>query len=64
MSEPVTTVSLVSALSVLIGFVTSSATEYLRDSRTSKREREAREASRKVQIAERRIGFQRETLLR
>jgi len=63
MLEPVTTVSVVSALSVLLGFVTSAATEYFRDSRTSKREREAREATRKSQIADRRIGFQRETLL-
>lgn len=67
MLEPTTTASLVaaaiSALAVLLGFVTSSVTDYLKDSRAQVREREAREATRRNQMADRRIGFQRETLV-
>jgi hypothetical protein len=67
MLEPTTTASLVaaaiSALAVLLGFVTSSVTDYLKDSRAQIRERKAREATRRNQIADRRIGFQRETLV-
>jgi len=61
-------------LTALIGYGTSAITEYFRDGRTrerdrvtavatSTRERETREAARRVQIAERRSSFQRETLL-
>ena len=63
MVEPVSTVSWVPVVGVLLGFAASTIAEYLRDRRTSKREREAREAARKVQVAERRISFQRDTLL-
>ena len=61
--EPAPTMSLIPAVAALLGFAASTIAEYLRDSRTSEREREAREAARKVQVAERRISFQRETLL-
>jgi uncharacterized membrane protein len=57
-----------------LGYVTSSISEWLRDRRASERERataeatgsrerEAREAARRVQLFERRVSFQRETLL-
>lgn len=61
-------------ITLLLGFVASSITEYLRDRRTgtremfaaaatSAREREAREAERRLQLFERRSHFQRDTLL-
>jgi hypothetical protein len=62
------------ALTAILGFVTSSILEWLRDRRTSARdqataeatrarEREARDAARRAQLFERRVAFQRETLL-
>lgn len=63
MPDPGTTMSLVPVVSALLGFATAVVTEHLRDARTKKREREARTDARRIQIAERRIGFQRETLL-
>jgi uncharacterized coiled-coil protein SlyX len=51
------------AFTALLGFVTSSILEWLRDRRASEREREAREAARRVQQFERRANFQRETLI-
>jgi hypothetical protein len=61
-------------LAALVGYLTSAITEYFRDRRTAKREREAaaaasarereaREAARRLQLFERRSNFQRETLL-
>lgn len=45
------------------GFVTASITDWLRDQRAAVREREARAASRREQLLERRTIFQRQTLL-
>jgi uncharacterized membrane protein len=50
-------------LTLLLGFAASWISEWFRDDRTSKREREAREAARQAQLFERRANFQRETLL-
>jgi hypothetical protein len=50
-------------LTLLLGFVTKSATDWLQDRRNTRREREAREAARRDQLFERRTTFQRETLL-
>ena len=61
-------------LTALGGYLTSAVTEFFRDRRTRQRdretaaattarERETREVARRVQIAERRSNFQRETLL-
>jgi len=47
----------------LLGFVTAGISEWFRDRRALGREREAREATRRVQLSERRANFQRETLL-
>lgn len=50
-------------LTLLIGFGTHSVSEWLRDRRTSKRDREARAAARRDQRLEHRTTFQRQTLL-
>jgi hypothetical protein len=50
-------------LSALGGYLTGAITEYLRDRRARQREREARDATRQLQLSERRSDFQRETLL-
>jgi hypothetical protein len=50
-------------LSALGGYLVSAVTEYFRDRRASKREREARDAARHLQQLERRTNFQRQTLL-
>jgi hypothetical protein len=50
-------------VAILAGFLASSAIEFLRDRRTLKREREAREATRRETRADRRANFQRQTLL-
>jgi hypothetical protein len=55
--------SLLPLFSALGGFLTGAVSEYLRDSRTRAREREARESARRLQLFERRSDFQRETLL-
>ncbi len=73
MPDP-TTAPLVPLLTALGGYLTSAFTEYFRDRRArerdreaaavaSARERETREAAKRVQLAERRASFQRETLL-
>jgi hypothetical protein len=50
-------------VTLLVGFLASSAIEWFRDRRTLKREREARESMRREKRADRRGDFQRETLL-
>lgn len=55
--------SVLSLLAALGGYVTRLVTESLHDRRAEKREREAREASRRQLLFERRAAFQRETLL-
>jgi hypothetical protein len=50
-------------LTLFLGFAASWISEWFRDGRTIKREREAREAASRVQRSERRTNFQRETLL-
>lgn len=47
----------------LLGYVTSSLTEWLRDRRAGVRERDARDSVRRAQLLERRANFQRETLI-
>jgi len=50
-------------LTSFLGFAAGGITEWFRDKRTSKREREARESASRAQRFERRTNFQRETLL-
>ena len=46
-----------------LGFVMAWISEWFRDRRTATREREGRDAARRLQLFERRTNFQRETLL-
>jgi len=55
--------SLLPIFTLLLGYATSSLSEWLRDRRAREREREAREATRSDQLYERRTNFQRQTLL-
>lgn len=48
---------------LVLGFVASSANEWLRDLRSARREREAREAERNTQLLAKRASFDKETLL-
>lgn len=48
---------------VLVGYIASQISERAKDKRALEREREAREANRRYALAERRIEFQRKTLL-
>ncbi len=50
-------------VSTLLGFAAAFVSGWFRDSRASKREREAREAAKREQRFERRTNFQRQTLL-
>lgn len=50
-------------LTAFLGFAVKSLTDWFQDRRSARREREAREASRQEQRFERRIAFQRQTLL-
>jgi hypothetical protein len=50
-------------LTLLLGYATKSLSEWLEYRRTTRREREAREAVRRDQLFERRTTFQRQTLL-
>jgi uncharacterized coiled-coil protein SlyX len=50
-------------LTLLIGFGAHALFDWLKDRRATERERESRAATRKYQNLERRIGFQRQTLL-
>jgi hypothetical protein len=55
--------ALLPILTLILGFVTASITEWFRDGRAIRREREAREDTSRAQRFERRTNFQRETLL-
>lgn len=48
---------------LLLGYATKAVSDWLQHRRTSERERQAREATRQEQLAERRSTFQRQTLL-
>jgi hypothetical protein len=48
---------------LLIGYLTKSASDYIENRRAHSREREARDSARKDRLFEQRISFQRETLL-
>jgi hypothetical protein len=48
---------------LLVGYVTKASTDWLQHRSTAERERQAREAARRDQLAERRAAFQRQTLL-
>ncbi|MHB8482037.1 MAG: hypothetical protein ACYDBV_04770 [Nitrospiria bacterium] len=50
-------------LTALLGYAAGFVSEWFRDQRTSKRDREARKATRQDQLSERRVTFQRQTLL-
>ena len=50
-------------VTTLLGFITAGIFEWLRDNRTSERERRARDANRQAQLLDRRATFQRETLI-
>jgi hypothetical protein len=50
-------------LTLLIGYVIKSLTDWIQDRRSIQREREAREVTRREELSERRNTFQRETLL-
>jgi len=50
-------------LTLALGFVTASIGEWIRDKRTAKREKLSREEKRRSDIYERKVNFQRETLL-
>jgi len=58
-----TTVGWFPVLTAFIGLLTGAILEWLRDRRIIRREREAREATRREQHFERRTNFQRQTLL-
>jgi hypothetical protein len=51
------------AFTLFVGLLTGWISEWFRDKRASKREREAREATRRAALFDRRANFQRETLL-
>jgi hypothetical protein len=50
-------------LTLLLGYATKSASEWVQHRRTTQRDREAREAAQQDQLSERRASFQRQTLL-
>jgi hypothetical protein len=60
---PIASASWFPVLTLLLGFVTASISDWLRDRRAGLREREARETGRREQLFQRRTTFQRQTLL-
>jgi hypothetical protein len=59
----ITTASWFPVLTLIIGYGAKSFSEWIEHMRTTKREREARDESRRNQLFERRTSFQRQTLL-
>jgi hypothetical protein len=59
----ITSTSWFPVLTLLIGYGTKSLTDWIQDRRTIKRERDARDATNRRELFERRTTFQRETLL-
>jgi hypothetical protein len=62
-SSPSVLGTLIPFLTGVFGYGAALLTEYLRDRRTTAREREGRQAARRVQISEHRREFQREAIL-